>query len=69
MGEGSDLAGCVVGPGAELAPGSRVRRRLVARRTAGGSLPAGSSVVGNVVYAPLDPLQPSEERPPSGATG
>lgn len=55
VGEGSSLGGCVVGPGAELPPATRVRRRLVARRSAGGSLPAGSSVVEDLVYAPLDP--------------
>jgi mannose-1-phosphate guanylyltransferase len=59
IGEGARLEGCVVGPGAELPPGTRVRGRLICRRTAGATLPAGSSVVGDLLYAPLDPLTPT----------
>ncbi|HUF77727.1 MAG TPA: NDP-sugar synthase [Thermoanaerobaculia bacterium] len=62
VGAGSVLDGCVVGFGAEVPPGARVRQRLVCRRTAGGTVPAGSSVVGELVYAPLDP-----EGAPAGA--
>lgn len=55
VGEGARLEGCVVGPGAEVPPGTRVRARMVCRRTAGATVPAGSSVVGDLLYAPLDP--------------
>ena len=55
VGPGAVLDGCVVGFGAEVPAGARVRQRLVCRRTAGGTEPAGSSIVGDLVYAPLDP--------------
>lgn len=55
LGEGTRLEGCVVGPGAELPPDSRVRARMICRRTAGATVPEGSSVVGDLLYAPLDP--------------
>ncbi|MFP3942110.1 MAG: sugar phosphate nucleotidyltransferase, partial [Thermoanaerobaculia bacterium] len=60
VGAGSRLEGCIVGPGATLPAGSRITRRLVCRRTAGGAVPPGSSVVGELIYTPLDP-------PPRGA--
>lgn len=68
IGDGARLEGCVVGPGAELPPGTRVRARLICRRTAAGSLPEGSSVVGDLLYAPLDPVPLSDAvtRPPGG---
>lgn len=55
IGEGSRLDGCVVGPGAVLPPETRVRDRMVCRRTATATVPEGSSVVGDLIYAPLDP--------------
>jgi NDP-sugar pyrophosphorylase family protein len=55
VGAGAALDGCVVGFGAEVPPEARVRQRLICRRTAGGSVPEGSSIVGGLVYAPLDP--------------
>lgn len=55
IGEGSRLDGCVVGPGAVLPPETRVRDRMVCRRTATTTVPEGSSVVGDLIYAPLDP--------------
>ncbi len=55
IGSGAVLEGCVVGWDAEIPPGSRVRERLVCRRTAGGTVPEGSSVVGEVIYSALDP--------------
>lgn len=55
VGEGARVEGCVVGPGAELPPDARVRGRMICRRTAGGTVPEGSSVVGDLLYAPLDP--------------
>jgi len=61
VGPGAVLEGCVVGFGAEVPAGARVRQRLVCRRSAGGTVPTGSSVVGELLYAPLDP----EKAPPS----
>ncbi len=55
VGPGAILEGCVVGWDAEVPPDSRVRERLICRRTAGGTVPEGSSVVGEVVYSGLDP--------------
>ncbi len=55
VGPGAVLEGCVVGWDAEVPPGSRVRERLICRRVAGGTLPEGSSVVGEVMYSGLDP--------------
>lgn len=55
IGDGSRLDGCVVGPGAVLPPETRVRDRMVCRRTAAGTVPEGSSIVGDLLYAPLDP--------------
>lgn len=55
VGEGSRLDGCVVGPGAVLPAETRVRDRMVCRRTAAGTVPEGSSIVGDLLYAPLDP--------------
>jgi mannose-1-phosphate guanylyltransferase len=55
-GAGAALDGCVVGFGTEVPAGARVRQRMVCRRTAGGSVPEGSSIVGDLVYAPLDPV-------------
>jgi mannose-1-phosphate guanylyltransferase len=55
VGAGAALDGCVVGFGAEVPPEARVRQRMICRRTAGGSVPEGSSIVGDLVYAPLDP--------------
>lgn len=61
VGPGAVLEGCVVGFGAEVPAGARVRGRLICRRSAGGTVPTGSSVVGELLYAPLDP----EKAPPS----
>lgn len=66
VGEGAILDGCVVGFGAEVPAGARVRRRLIVRRSAGGTVPAGSSVVGELVYAPLDPRREPETRAAAG---
>jgi mannose-1-phosphate guanylyltransferase len=55
VGPGAVLEGCVVGWDADVPPESRVRERLICRRTAGGTVPDGSSVVGEVVYSGLDP--------------
>jgi NDP-sugar pyrophosphorylase family protein len=66
VGEGAILDGCVVGFGAEVPAGARVRRRLIARRSAGGTVPAGSSVVADLVYVPLDPQEAPEARAATG---
>ncbi len=55
IGAGSRLDGCVVGPDAVVPPETRVRDRMVCRRTAAGTVPEGSSIVGDLLYAPLDP--------------
>lgn len=55
IGDGARVEGCVVGPGAELPPDARVRARMICRRSAGTTVPEGSSVVGDLLYAPLDP--------------
>lgn len=66
VGEGAILDGCVVGFGARVPPGARVRRRLIVRRSAGGTVPAGSSVVADLVYVPLDPQKAPEARAAAG---
>lgn len=55
VGEGSRLDGCLVGPGAVVPPETRIRDRMVCRRSAAGTVPVGSSIVGDLLYAPLDP--------------
>lgn len=55
IGPGAVLDGCVVGWDAQVPPGSRVRERLVCPRIAGGTVPEGSSVVGEMIYSGLDP--------------
>lgn len=52
---GARIEGCVVGYRAIVPGGTRISRRLVCARSADASLPAGSSVVEELIYAPLDP--------------
>ncbi len=62
---GARLGGCVVGYGAVIPGTARVSARLICRRTADASVPAGASVVEDLIYAPLDP-QRRDPRPSAG---
>jgi len=55
VGEGSILREVIVGFGAVVPPGSRVERRIVTRPLGGAAPGLDDSVVGGVVYTPLDP--------------
>jgi ADP-glucose pyrophosphorylase len=55
VGEGSHLREVIVGFGAVVPPGSRVERRIVTRPREGAAPGLDDSVVGGVVYTPLDP--------------
>lgn len=60
VGEGSTLREVILGPGAAVPPGSWVERRIVTRRREGAAPGLDDSVVGGVVYSPLDPAGPAE---------
>ncbi len=55
VGEGSTLREVILGPGASVPPGSWIERRIVTRRREGTAPSLDDSVVGGVVYSPLDP--------------
>ncbi|HVS04092.1 MAG TPA: sugar phosphate nucleotidyltransferase [Thermoanaerobaculia bacterium] len=57
IGAGCRLRRVVVGPGAEVPPGTQVEARLLTRAWAGGSQPAGSSHLGELVVSPLEPTR------------
>jgi mannose-1-phosphate guanylyltransferase len=59
VGEGSTLREVILGPGASVPPGSWVERRIVTRRREGAAPGLDDSVVGGVVYSPLDPAGPA----------
>ncbi len=64
---GARIEGCVVGYRAIVPGGTRISRRLVCARSADASLPAGASVVEELIYAPLDPRRErarKDHRPP-----
>jgi NDP-sugar pyrophosphorylase family protein len=52
---GARMEGCVIGFHATVPGATRISRRLVCPRSADATLPAGSSVVEELIYAPLDP--------------
>lgn len=56
---GARLGGCVIGYGATIPLGARVADRLICRWSADATLPAGASVLQDLIYAPLDPLSRS----------
>jgi mannose-1-phosphate guanylyltransferase len=58
VGEGSTLREVILGPGASVPPGSWIERRIVTRRREGAAPSLDDSVVGGVVYSPLDPVGP-----------
>ncbi len=60
VGEGSTLREVILGPGAAVPPGSWVERRIVTRRREGAAPGLDDSVVGGVVYTPLDPTGTAE---------
>jgi mannose-1-phosphate guanylyltransferase len=60
VGEGSTLREVILGPGASVPPGSWIERRIVTRRREGAAPSLDDSVVGGVVYTPLDPAGPTE---------
>jgi mannose-1-phosphate guanylyltransferase len=60
VGEGSTLYEVILGYGAAVPPGSRVERRIVTRRRDGTPPSLDDSVVGGVVYTPLDPAGSAE---------
>ncbi|MDX1644601.1 MAG: NDP-sugar synthase, partial [Thermoanaerobaculia bacterium] len=54
-GRGSVVRDSILGPGVVLAPQSRLEGRLVTRRTPGVSPRPQDSVVGDLVYSPMEP--------------
>jgi mannose-1-phosphate guanylyltransferase len=60
VGEGSTLREVILGYGASVPPGSWVERRIVTRRRDGAAPSLDDSVVGGVVYTPLDPAGAAE---------
>jgi mannose-1-phosphate guanylyltransferase len=60
VGEGSTLREVILGYGASVPPGSWVERRIVTRRRDGAAPGLDDSVVGGVVYTPLDPVGAAE---------
>ncbi len=60
VGAGSVLRRVIVGPGVDLPAGSRVERRLITSLRAGRDPAGRDSVVGRLVYTPIDSLGRSE---------
>lgn len=54
IGRESDIADAIIGFGVELPPGTRVERCLVNTRVAGYSAGPRDSMIGDLVYTPLD---------------
>jgi len=51
---GAQLSHCIVGFSVEIPAGANISGRLVTRRRPGQTVPEGSSVLGGLVFTPLD---------------
>lgn len=54
IGRNTRIIGCVVGFDVKVPAGAHVANRLITRRRAGQAVPEGSSVLGGLVFTPLD---------------
>lgn len=57
VGEGSHLTECIVASDVSLPPGTSVQRRLMTALKAGRSLTRKDSVLGQIVYTPMDEIR------------